>query len=399
MKKETPGESVMWGADDYNATEDANGWLATLGRAGSQVLHEDNDSLVASVADRLIDLPFITWNFGDSVAFEALIAASERLGDEKWSRFAHGWGRAWASRAYPYARLDCTAPGHALVGLARRYGDERLLKACLDLGEYLTSRPTLDGVYETWEKSPLLLPYGGVALSDRGRRLLDDPPAGVFLDCLHFDPPFFAALGAATGDQRWIGEAVDQALGYVRLLQSPSGLFDHFVLRGESGSFGPGWGRGQGWAVLGLLDVIEILDEVGAREEGEWHDARTQLARALNLLIEAMLKLQRDDGHWYAVVDDPESGDEFSTSAFMVSAFARAMRLCLVGGSEVAASARRARAAVMRSLDSAGQLREVSAAVYASTESAHYGKVPRGFVVPWGQGPALLALVEREIND
>ena len=55
----------------------------------------------------------------------------------------------------------------------------------------------------------------------------------------------------------------------------------------------------------------------------------------------------------------------------------------------------RARSAILASLDDRGQLREVSAAVYASTEPTHYGRVPRGYVVPWGQGPALLALVAK----
>lgn len=391
--------SVIWGVEGYDATADANQWLATLPRAGEPVKHADNTALIARVADRLIDLPFITWNFGDSVAFEALIAASDHLGDESYARFAHGWGRAWATRATPYARLDCTVPGHSLVGLAQRFSDDRLLAACRELALYLTTRPALHGVYETWESSPLLYPYGGVSLGVRGRQLLEDPPAGVFLDCLHFDPPFFAALGEALNDPSWIRLAVDQALGYVRLLQKPSGFFDHFVLRGEPETFGPGWGRGQGWAALGLLDVIEVLDKASVRAGNEWDESRGLLSQSLTRLIDAMIDVQRDDGHWFAVVDAPESGDEFSTAAFMASAFARAMRGSVIDNSRVAQAARSARAAVMASLDETAQLREVSAAVYASTEPAHYGKVPRGFVVPWGQGPALLALVESHLNE
>ncbi len=387
--------AVIWGSDHYDAADDAAAWLATLSRAGAPVVHDDSDGLIEEVADRLIDLPYITWNFGDSVAFDALIAASDCLGDERWARFAHGWGRAWATRARPFVRLDCTAPGHALVGLARRYSDSQLLSACSELAEYLISRPKLDGVFETWDSSPLLVPYGGVPLDDRGRRLLEAPPSGVFLDCLHFDPPFFAALGVALADRRWVNEAVEQARGYIRLLQTDSGLFDHFVLRGEVDSFGPGWGRGQGWAVLGLLDLMEALDEAIRDGQTEWHEPRQQFAESLARLIDAMVATQRSDGHWDAVVGDPESGDEYSTAAFMASAFARASRMGIVTDVKLVEAGTRARDAVLSSLDQSAQLREVSAAVYASTAAAHYGKVPRGYVVPWGQGPALLAIVER----
>lgn len=385
--------TVAWGVDSYDAADDAAVALVNTRRAGPAAPHAEGHELVASVADALIDLQFTTWGFGDSVAFEALIAASDALGDERWARFAQGWGRAWATRSRPFARLDCTAPGRALVGLAVRYDDAQLLGTCRDLADYLMLRPTLDGVYETWDESPLLAPYSEVVLSPREQQLLDSPPPGVFVDCLHFDPPFLVALGRATGEERYVLAGVEQALGYIRLLQTPGGLFDHFALRGEPGSFGPGWGRGQGWAILGLLEVLEGLRGFeGSLPEG----AVATIASSAERLLRAMLELQRADGHWFAVVTDPASGDEFSTAGFMAWAIARALELEVVEGEAMSRALGEARGAVLASLDADGQLREVSAAVYASTEPSHYGRVPRGYVVPWGQGPALLALIADE---
>lgn len=386
---------VLWG-DDYVAEHHANEALRSTRRAGPAVAHPDDTALLRRVADALVDLQYKTWDFGDSVAFEAMIAASERLGDERWARFAQGYGRAWASRSKPFVRLDCTVPGRALVLLAARYHDRQLLEVLHELADYLLGRPTLDGVFETWERSPLLETYSDVPLTEHERALLADPPAGVFVDCLHFDPPFLVALGRALHDDRYVSIGVEQALGYVRMLQTESGLFDHFVLRGEPGSFGPGWGRGQGWAILGLLEVIEDLGDDPA-----YANAVGTLRESAARLLEAMVALQRPDGHWYAVVDDDTSGEEFSTAGFMAWAIASARELGVVGASEDggawferAQSA--ARRAVLESLDADAQLREVSAAVYASTEPEHYAHVPRGYVVPWGQGPALLALLARD---
>ncbi len=342
--------------------------------------------VLRKVADGLVQLPYKAWSFGDSVAFDAMVAASETMGDSRWLQFARGFVRGWASRARPYVRLDCTAPGLAMVQIYRKTKDPLVLEAALGLAGYLVARPRIDGVFATWEHSPLQHPHGPELLTAPELELLADPPAGVFVDCLHFDPPFFVSLGAVTGDARWVEHGAEQAAGYIRLLQQVSGLFDHFVLEGSSRTYGPGWGRGQGWALLGLLDVLDELPTT--------HRSRRQLEVATARLIEAMARRQRDDGNWYAVVDNPSSGDESSTAAFMAAGMRRAVCAGLVDGS-VEQAANRALEAAVAASDRDGILTGVSAAVNACTHPSHYAHVPRGFLVPWGQGPLALAIVER----
>jgi len=248
------------------------------------------------------------------------------------------------------------------------------------------TRARIDGVFATWEHSPLQQPYGPERLSSQEEALLANPPAGVFVDCLHFDPPFLVALGAASGERALVDEGARQAVGYVRLLQAKTGLFDHFVLEGSPRAYGPGWGRGQGWALLGLLDVLDELPTD--------HPCRQELAAAATRLTAVMIRLQRDDGHWYAVVDDPASGDETSTAAFMAAGMLRAAGSS-ISGDEARAASHRALEAALKSTGKDGILRGVSAAVNACTNPSHYAHVPRDFVVPWGQGPLALALAER----
>jgi unsaturated rhamnogalacturonyl hydrolase len=339
-----------------------------------------------TVADQLLVLPYKTWAFGDSVAFEGMVAASTVLAEDRWLQFAHGFVRAWATRSQPYVRLDCTAPGFAMVQIYRATKDPLVLQGALGLARYLVTRPRIEGVFGTWEHSPLQHPYGPDHLSAPELALLENPPAGVFIDCLHFDPPFLVALGAVTGEQAFVEEGARQAVGYVHLLQKESGLFDHFVLKGSTRTYGPGWGRGQGWALLGLLDVLDELPH--------GHPCRAELADAAARVIAAMIPLQRDDGHWYAVVGDPGSGDETSTAAFMAAGMRRAARTGL-SGNEARAAADRALDAALKATDEHGILSGVSAAVNACTSPSHYAHVPRGFVVPWGEGPLALALAER----
>lgn len=342
-------------------------------------------SLLAKAAPQLVELDYDTWNFGDSTGFEAMIRAGDALESPDLLNFAYGWFRSWATRAQPYERLDCTAPGLAIVLMAEREGNKGLLDAALGLANYLTNRTKIGEVYETWERSPLMAPYGGEELPAEEQVILDSPPGGFFVDCLHFDPPFFAALARVTGDERWRAEALDQAMGYVNALQKPSGLFDHFVLEGDlDRTYGPGWGRGQGWALLGLLDVVEQLSL----------PVDHPLAVAATRLIDAMVSLQSGDGSWPVVITDPSSGEEPSTAAFMAAGFFRAHTLGLVGDGLVIDAAERALASVVEQCDSQGLLSGVSRAVMACTRPSHYAHVPRGFNVPWGQGPLVLALCE-----
>ncbi|MCC6315626.1 MAG: glycoside hydrolase family 88 protein [Thermomicrobiales bacterium] len=348
---------------------------------------------IAQAADRLLALPYETWAFGDSVGFEALLAATPATGDSRYAAFAHGFFRAWATRAEPYRPLDCTAPGLAMTLGAEQTGDARLLDAAARLADYLAGRRLVGGVFATWERSPLRHPYGPGSLPPDEAALLRDPGAGVFVDCLHFDPPFFAALGRVAGEPGFIRLAIEQAVGYVQLLQDPTGgLFHHFWLEKTERPYILGWGRGQGWALLGLLDVLE---QQGWRADADPGDGLAMLADAAHRLADAMRGVQRPDGHWWAVVQDPQSGNETSTAAFMAVAFARGRALGLLGDDYREPEAR-ALAAIRAATNVNGVLTGVSAAVWACTSPNHYAHVPRGFLVPWGQGPLVLALARAE---
>ncbi len=344
-----------------------------------------NLALIERAAEHLIAHSYECWSYGDSIGFEALLAASDVTGDPRYAAFAHGYFRAWATRAAPYRELDNTAPGLAIVEVAERTGDGRLLEAAIRLAEFLASRRVVRGAYVAWERTPLRHPVGPSQLPPDEAALLTDPGAGIFVDCMHFDPPFFTALGRVSGNARYSDIGITQARGLIALLQNTTtGIFDHFWLEKTERSYVPGWGRGQGWALLGLLDVLE---QVGPDRREELQD----LSDAARSLAEAMLNLQRPDGHWYAVAQDPESGEEASTAAFMATGFRRGCHLGLLDDRFEEAE-QRARAAACDSTSEDGILTGVSAAVWACTFPLHYAHVPRGFLVPWGQGPLVLAL-------
>ena len=347
--------------------------------------HEEALARVRAAADLLCRYPFACWHYGDSIGFEGLLAATDVLGDGRYEGFVHGACKAWIPRARPYREIDNTAPGYALCLLHERTGDEAVLEACLDLAAFLTGRRTLGGVYVSFERAPLRMPYGGATLSPAEQALLEDPGAGAFVDCLHFDAPFLVKLGRVAGDERLVDAGADQALATIALLQQPDGFFAHFFLERTGQTYGPGWGRGQGWALLGLLDVIEQLPE--------GHPHAREIRASFVRLADALVRTQEPDGHWPTPIAEPASFHETSTASFAAAGLARGLTLGLLGDSARAA-AQAAWDASLASVGADGATTGVSAALWASTAPSHYAGAPVGFQVPWGAGPFLAAARE-----
>jgi len=338
---------------------------------------------LTAAADRLVDYPYEIWHYGDSIGFEGLLTASDLLGTPRYEAWVQGALKAWAARQTPLRELDNTAPGHAMCLCFERTEDDAIIQAASRLADFLASRPQVEDVFVSFSEAPLRKPYGGAVLSPSETALLDSPGRGVFVDCLHFDPPFFAHLGSLTQNERLIDLAAEQALGYVRLLQDESGLFWHFFLENTRTRYGYGWSRGQGWALLGLLDTLVHLP----RDHPSADTLRASFAR----LASALMETQQASGSWSAVATEERSESETSTSAFAAAGLAGgAMRELLDPAAAVPAALKAWRDAWSH-VDKRGVLLDVSAAVWASTDASHYWNVPKGFVVPWGQGPLLLA--------
>jgi unsaturated rhamnogalacturonyl hydrolase len=344
------------------------------------------ERLLAS-AERLLEYPFRVWHYGESTGLEGLVRASRLLGEPRYEGWVHGLLRGWAARRRPFAEIDNTLPGKVLCELAERHGDELLVEAGRDAAAHLMARRTVRGVALPFERAPLQEPCGGGAMAATDVDLLGDPGPGVFVDPLHFDPPFLVRLGTIAGAPELVDAGADQARALTDLLQDESGLFWHFFLERSGERYGLGWGRGQGWALLGLVDVLEALPPD--------HTGCAPLLHALERLVAALDDAQREDGGWDAVVGEPGSGDETSTAAFVAAGAATAVAAGLLPRDRLE-PARRAWAYTAARVREDGVLDGVSANVFACTVASHYHHVPRGAVVPWGQGPLLLAAAAME---
>lgn len=118
-----------------------------------------------------------------------------------------------------------------------------------------------------------------------------------------------ARVAATSRDPKYATAVSRLLLSYSEQLQRPDGLFVHSRL-------GPhAWGRGNGFALLGLLDALTYLPE-------SWPD-RPKVLAIFQRHVAALARHQDEEGMWHQVVDVPTSYKEFTVTAMTVAALAR----------------------------------------------------------------------------
>jgi rhamnogalacturonyl hydrolase YesR len=177
----------------------------------------------------------------------------------------------------------------------------------------------------------------------------------------------------------------DRVLGrlltsYADKLQRPDGIFIH-------ASEGPhAWGRGNGFALLGLTEALTFMPD-------SWPD-RARVLEIYRKHVNALVRLQADDGAWRQVVDEPTSYRELTVTAMTVAAMARGLRLGWLNADARPAIDRGWRAVVSR-VNPDGTVRDVCAGTAAGPSKEYYLNRPAvNGADDRGGAMALLAAVE-----
>ena len=128
------------------------------------------------------------------------------------------------------------------------------------------------------------------------------------------DDLFLGTIAAVrAGDTVGLGAATRLILHYAQRLQQPNGLFQHAVDAPVA------WGRGNGFAALGLAETLAVLPLS--------HPARGPILEIYQRLMRGLKVHQAPDGMWREIVDVPGSYRETSVTALAVTAMARGLRL------------------------------------------------------------------------
>lgn len=331
-------------------------------------MNNDSDirELMARVADATLYYPqyqYKAWGYGEWIALEGLLAAARICQNPRYLGFVEGLITGWISKREQLIPADHVAPGVTFIELFKLTGREIYLERALALANLLLNSPR----------------------SSRGARLLrPDANQHIYVDCLYSDPPLFCGLARVTGEGRWFDEAAAYALEFWNVLvDGRIPLLYHGYSEANSGHIGLLWGRGVGWALLGLVDTLADLP---AEIKG-----RDALVADFRSMAGALRNLQAENGHWHTVLDHPETYLESSIACFVCAAFLKGIRTGLLDSS-FEECARRSWNAFSGAITETGQLL-VSEAT-PEGDLASYQTLGLG-VFPWGQGPALRAIEEQ----
>ncbi|GAA4866317.1 hypothetical protein GCM10023310_52410 [Paenibacillus vulneris] len=141
----------------------------------------------------------------------------------------------------------------------------------------------------------------------------------IWCDDLYMSTPFLCRYYELTGDIAYLNDAAKQFLLYKSRLFMPDKQIMHHVydLKFNKPNGVP-WGRGNGWVLFSLTELLSVMPED--------HELREELIGFLRELCEGYLRLQGVRGLWHQVLTDPESYDEASCTSMFMYAFARAVR-------------------------------------------------------------------------
>jgi unsaturated rhamnogalacturonyl hydrolase len=322
-----------------------------------------HDALIRAVASPTMRWPFRVWAFGEAVALRGLLAAARATNDREPLGFVRALLRAYMARGVGRTPEEHVAPGTELL----------LVHALDHDNAWLDAARALATVYSSAPMGPHGVRYRRPDLPGWRRQ--------IWVDSMDGAPPFLTRLARVTGDESYATEAVRELLGYARLLQDErTGLLAH-GFEETCGTNGQYWARGNGWAVMGLIETLALLPH-GTPLVNE-------LRQRLNALLDGLAARQHASGLWPTVLDHPEAPIESSLAAMTVSAIDRGRSAGFLDD-RYGPMRDRARAAVLDRVSPDGELALVSDATPIG-ELRMYLTRPCG-VFPWGQGPLLMML-------
>ena len=226
-------------------------------------------------------------------------------------------------------------------------------------------------------------------------------PNTLWLDDLYMSVPALAQMGKLTGERRYYDDAVKQVLQFSRrMFNREQGLFMHGWVQGMEVHPEFRWARANGWAVMTLVELLDVLPED--------HTDRAALIDLLRAHVRGLAARQSGSGFWHQLLDRNDSYLETSATAIYAYGMARAIDRGYIDPVAYGPAAVLAWNAVATKVNALGQVEGTCVGTGMGFDPAFYYHRPTSPFAAHGYGPVLLAGAEMvrllkvhrfEIND
>lgn len=212
-------------------------------------------------------------------------------------------------------------------------------------------------------------------------------PNSIWLDDLYMAVPALAQMGKLTGDNTYFDDAVKQVQQFSqRMFNKEKGLYMHGWVQAMPEHPQFHWGRANGWAVLTMVELLDVLPEN--------YPGRNGILEQLKAHIKGLLYYQSGTGFWHQLLDRNDSYLETSATAIYTYCIAHAINQGWIDGVAYAPAAALGWAAVSTKVNSKGQVEGVCVGTGMGFDPAFYYFRPVNVFAAHGYGPVLLAGAE-----
>ena len=324
------------------------------------------------------------------VTYSAVLAAYEATGDQAYVDYAVRRHQLLANIAPAFRRLH--EQGKRIDGNIRRVIDPHALD---DAGAVCCSmiKSVLSEKGKVKSEKSLIDNYIDYIMN-REYRLADGTFARlrpqkntVWLDDMFMGIPAVAYMGRLTGDAKYYDEAARQVIQFAQRMWVPEKqLFRHGWVEAMEPHPAFFWGRANGWAILTLCEVLDVLPAD--------HPQRPEIMQLLRSHAQGLAALQHHDGFWHQLLDRPDTYLETSATAIYTACLAHAVCQGWLDAKVYGPVALLGWHAVASAVNDRGQVEGVCVGTGMGFDPAFYAYRPVHVMAAHGYGPAIWAGAE-----
>lgn len=211
----------------------------------------------------------------------------------------------------------------------------------------------------------------------------------LWLDDMFMGIPSVALMGSYDKEksQTYYEEAVKQVLQFAdRMFVPEKGLFRHGWVEGMTDHPAFHWGRANGWAILTMCEVLDVLPENFA--------GRDKILDLLRAHVRGLAACQGKNGFWHQLLDRNDSYEETSATALYVYCMAHAINKGWIDAMAYGPVVTLGWHAVSSAINEKGQVEGVCVGTGMGFDPAFYYFRPVNVYAAHGYGPALWAGAE-----
>lgn len=379
-------ESIITSLDKIFSYIDANTPMQLMDRDSEKII-EDYSMIDANTVFKPGDFRLLSYEWG--VTYAAMLYASEVVGDLKYENYTKerlqfladiypyfneipfeigGAKNAMTSLLHPHALDDCGALTAAMIKAKRRGFESENIDNIISNSINFIS------------KKQFRLSDGTLA---RNRPMANS----LWLDDLFMGVPALAQMGSFYNNENYLDDAVKQVMQFSkRMFNNENNLFMHGWI--EEMSIHPQfhWARANGWAILTMVELLEVLPES--------YKEKAEIVELLRKHIDGLVKNQSAVGLWHQLIDKNDSYLETSATAIYVYSIAKAINLGYVDASSYGPAVLLGWNGIVSQIKDNGQIEGTCVGTGMAFDPAFYYHRPVNVYAAHGYGPVIFAGAE-----